>query len=74
MKGRFNRFVKFLKPELHIHKDDKGKDKRIEELVRSEENLKTERKSLIQKIRSLERKVESQNKDIKMHTKLLRKL
>ena len=58
-------YLKYIKPEFHIHYDDKDKDIKIEELVRSEENLKTERKSLIQKIRTLERKVNVQEKDIK---------
>ena len=57
MKGRFNRFVRFFKPEITIIKTDKAKDEKIEKLVRSEENLKTERKGLIQKIRDLERRV-----------------
>ena len=71
MKGRFNRFVKFLKPELHIHKADKDKDQRIEEFIVKETQWKIERSDFIKQIRVLERRVagsedRERNKDIKI--------
>lgn len=71
MKGRFNRFIKMLKPEIHIHKDDKEKDKRIEEYVVKETQWKIERSDFIKQIRTLERRVagneeRERGKDVKI--------
>ena len=71
MKGRFNRFARFFKPELHIHKNDKEKDQRIEDFVIKETQWKIERSDFIKQIRILERRVagneeRERGKDVKI--------
>jgi len=60
-----------FKPEVHIHKDDKAKDARIEDFVIKETQWKIERSDFIKQIRTLERRVadgekREQTKDAKI--------
>ena len=71
MKGRFNRFARFFKPEITIIKTDKEKDKRIEDYVIKETQWKIERSDFIKQIRTLERRVSGneereRGKDVKI--------
>lgn len=59
------RFFQWIKPEFHIYYHSKEDKIKIEVLTRSEENLKTERKGLIQTIKNLNRRISNQNTEIK---------
>lgn len=65
LRRRFNNFIRITKPDIiHNHYDNPEKDKLINVLTRSEENLKTERMHLIERIKILESQIASQNNDI----------